>query len=100
MTKTQPTGWATLACAAFAVATLTFGWHDAAAGAWLGIGTTAFAPLALRLAVARRRDASALPAAQVEALAWTESGWGGPSGGLRVARGRAWRAAGVAAAHA
>ncbi len=83
------TSWLAWGCLAFAVATLALGWRDAMAGAWLGVGTIAFVPLALlRLVAIHGRSPSTLPAVHAEALAWTESGWGGPSGGqaVRVAR--------------
>ncbi len=62
---------AMLGGAAFAGTVLALGWRDALAGAWLGVGTIALAPLALALLVARtRRDTGRVPAAAAEDLAW------------------------------
>lgn len=59
---------------AFAVIVLWFGWHDVTAGAWLGVGTIAFAPVAIWLfAVRAPLRPQFLRAVEVETLAWTQS---------------------------
>jgi hypothetical protein len=66
-----------IAAAAWCAAWSALGWRDAAAGAWLGIGAIALAPAAIVAALALRRRERDAPASDVEAQAWSESGWGG-----------------------
>ncbi len=74
-------------CFAFGVAVLALGWRDVRAGDGLGVIALAFTPLALAL-VMRRLPRRGIAAHDAEALAWEESGWGGPGaiGGTTVAR--------------
>ncbi len=63
----------TISCVLWAAALGIAGWADAQRGAALGIATLALAPLAIRLLVVRaagRREAPAMAASEIEALAW------------------------------
>jgi hypothetical protein len=66
-----------IAAAAWCAAWWALGWRDAAAGAWMGIGVIALAPGAIVAALALQRHQGSAPASDVEAQAWSESGWGG-----------------------